>query len=351
MIVCVCLLGIECKSNNPHRRSVISALFERLQTAKNRFLSDLARIFTLRGSNQERVRRRYIRTQPSRYIIPEPTRHYVQIDEPVYMDHAHNSERNTEKGEERRGKSLNVRENQFFRNEYIHSRTYGTHRSHSHHGKIIQGPTNRKCLFQPFKYAQCCHNMYQGAGRPAYIARTPYVKYKVPYNRYDAPSDGYGVPLAPIQTVRPPYINSGYGQVQLGTARPPYVSDSYTPRPSFVVTRPPYVEDHHYNSPLYPPISTTSAPARTTTSQPPPCIELFTTTRFQIRSPRNSRYANPGQACQYIVVPGPDVCGLSITFSWFSLNTSQNCSMEYLDIEGNKLCGDLTGKTGQLSSN
>ena len=80
----------------------------------------------------------------------------------------------------------------------------------------------------------------------------------------------------------------------------------------------------------------------------PDLLSVFTSTRFLIKSPRGTRYPPPTQACQYLVVPGPGVCGLSLTFSWFSLNTSHNCTSEYLDISGHRLCGNLTGKTGVL---
>ena len=43
---------------------------------------------------------------------------------------------------------------------------------------------------------------------------------------------------------------------------------------------------------------------------------------------------------------GPGVCNLNLDLSWFFIKQTFNCTEEYLDVMGSRLCGDLTGKEG-----
>ena len=167
------------------------------------------------------------------------------------------------------------------------------------------------------------------------------------------------------------HSNHGYTHGQnswrhVGSGRPNY-ADDYTTidhlhneeciRDS--VVRPPYIQDD-YSAPLapvvnvhqphstWPPTTSTTGylpPKKTTTSpDQQPCIEVFTTHNFQIKSPRSVRHSNSD--CQYIVVPAPDSCGLLLSFSWFHLKASTECQDEFFDISRKRLCGNQTGKKG-----
>ena len=50
--------------------------------------------------------------------------------------------------------------------------------------------------------------------------------------------------------------------------------------------------------------------------------------------------------CRYVVVPGPDTCGLTLRLSFFHLLDSPYCGQESLQLAGQRLCGDHTGEEG-----
>ena len=189
-------------------------------------------------------------------------------------------------------------------------------------------------------------------------------------------SDDYGGALAPViksnqyggpvyQVISRPNYSEKYGYnerpvydygTHYGGGRPLYTEDHYQPQ---YYQAPPacscsqdyqhFPPNNHLVSPppLPPPVVTTTPTTTTaTTSRPSPCLELHTTLEFTLESPGLSV---PGSQCEFIILPGENVCSLSLTFTWFFLPSSLNCTQEFLQISGNKLCGELTGRQGQAS--
>ena len=175
-------------------------------------------------------------------------------------------------------------------------------------------------------------------------------------------SNEYGAPLSPVIS-RPNYpaqswYNQGplndYNSHHYGGGRPLYTEDQYQyypplppgpPGPPACSCNENYQQyPPHYNvvQPTLPPQP--PAPVTTTTSRPEPCLELYTTLEFQLESPEMS--VAPGSQCEFIILPANNVCSLSLTFSWFFLPSSLNCTEEFLQIGDNRLCGQLTDRQG-----
>ena len=89
---------------------------------------------------------------------------------------------------------------------------------------------------------------------------------------------------------------------------------------------------HHTTS------STTPAP------EPEQCLHVLTSPQFQLQSPSHTN----SRDCDYVIIPLNDVCSIFLTFSWFILKDSPNCTDEYLEIMGNKLCGNLSGQKSKF---
>ena len=150
-------------------------------------------------------------------------------------------------------------------------------------------------------------------------------------------SDQYGAPRAPVIS-RPNYSDQ-YGAPRAPVISRPNYSDQYMPvSPPGCWCEPPTYPVTTSSQPPPPPVTTPPPP-------PSPCLQLFTSLQFKLEVPE---YSLPGSDCEFIVLPADDVCSLSLTFNWFYLKQSDNCTEEYLEIGGNKLCGDLTGKEVNL---
>ena len=67
---------------------------------------------------------------------------------------------------------------------------------------------------------------------------------------------------------------------------------------------------------------------------------------YNINRRREGEWPGGGAECEYIILPGPGVCNLNLDLSWFFIKQTFNCTEEYLDVMGSRLCGDLTGKEG-----
>lgn len=74
------------------------------------------------------------------------------------------------------------------------------------------------------------------------------------------------------------------------------------------------------------------------------CNKLYTTTTFEIKSPHYPTYYPSNTVCQYRVAkvrrPGP-ICFLEVAFVNFELQDSFNCSKDYVNFNGIKVCGTL----------
>ena len=202
------------------------------------------------------------------------------------------------------------------------------------------------------------------------VPQTPVISrpaYSDDYGSPGAPvikSYEYGAPLSPVIS-RPNYEEQSwydlgprvdYGH-HYGGGRPLYTEDQYQYYPPLPPAPPAppacscnenyqeYPPNYNVVSPTLPPLP--PAPVTTsTTSRPEPCLELHTTLEFQLESPAVSV---PGSQCEFIILPADQVCSLSLTFTWFYLPSSLNCTEEFLEISGNRLCGQQTDRQGQSS--
>ena len=172
-------------------------------------------------------------------------------------------------------------------------------------------------------------------------------------------SDEYGAPVSPV--ISSPYypddkhgFNTGPGLEpgqHYGGGRPLYTEDRYQYYPpgppvcSCTDNYQPYPP--HYtlvSPPTLPPLP--PAPVTPGTNiRHEPCLELHTTLEFQLESPG---LTVPGSQCEFIILPADNVCSLSLTFTWFFLPRSLNCTEEFLQIGGNRLCGELTDRQVNL---
>jgi hypothetical protein len=89
VFVTLCFSGINCQNPNQKDRSILSNIFESLINAKNRFLRDISTVFSVirrRSYNRLKQRNGHVNTPRTENYQIVPSRHYVRIDEPVYLD-------------------------------------------------------------------------------------------------------------------------------------------------------------------------------------------------------------------------------------------------------------------------
>ena len=141
---------------------------------------------------------------------------------------------------------------------------------------------------------------------------------------YSPPDDGYGAPLSPV--VSAPCTCEDDNSVHIG----------YNPDDNS--------HNDYYLPPPSPPPPVTSSTPPTSSTAMSPCLHVFTSLQFDLESPSHSRAGE----CEYVIIPGDGVCSLTLTFSWFFTKQTLNCSDEFLDVMGTKLCGDLTGREGMI---
>ena len=137
---------------------------------------------------------------------------------------------------------------------------------------------------------------------------------------YSPPDDGYGAPLTPV------------------VSAPCTCEDDNSVHPGYIP------DDNYYLPPPSPPPPVTSSTPPTSSTTMSPCLHVFTSLQFDLESPSHSRAGE----CEYVIIPGDGVCSLTLTFSWFFTKQTLNCSDEFLDVMGTKLCGDLTGREGMI---
>ncbi|XP_065303751.1 cubilin-like [Dermacentor albipictus] len=74
-----------------------------------------------------------------------------------------------------------------------------------------------------------------------------------------------------------------------------------------------------------------------------PCEERHSHEEFQLWSPGFPESYASNQKCWYYIRRATDaVCGLELTFLHFELEQSDSCIYDYLDVDGQKLCGSIT---------
>ncbi|KAH8034263.1 hypothetical protein HPB51_022089 [Rhipicephalus microplus] len=74
-----------------------------------------------------------------------------------------------------------------------------------------------------------------------------------------------------------------------------------------------------------------------------PCEERHSQEEFQLWSPGFPEPYATNQKCWYYIRRATDsVCGLELTFQHFELEQSDGCVYDYLDVDGQKLCGSIT---------
>ena len=56
-----------------------------------------------------------------------------------------------------------------------------------------------------------------------------------------------------------------------------------------------------------------------------------------------------GAECEYIILPAPGTCSLTLSLAWFFLKQTPNCTEERLEVMGSRLCGDLSGREGGMA--
>ncbi|KAH9359952.1 hypothetical protein HPB48_022515 [Haemaphysalis longicornis] len=74
-----------------------------------------------------------------------------------------------------------------------------------------------------------------------------------------------------------------------------------------------------------------------------PCEERHSQEEFQLWSPGFPEPYASNQKCWYYIRRATDaVCGLELTFLHFDLEQSDGCVYDYLDVDGQKLCGSIS---------
>ncbi|XP_035210870.1 cubilin-like isoform X2 [Stegodyphus dumicola] len=72
------------------------------------------------------------------------------------------------------------------------------------------------------------------------------------------------------------------------------------------------------------------------------CDQSFGLEEFAIYSPNHPLYYPTDVHCRYVVIrSSSDICGLEVTFVNFDLEDYYRCQRDYLDIDGERLCGIL----------
>ena len=90
MFVTLCLSGMVCQNPKHKDRSIFSNIFESLINAKNRFIRDITSVFSERrrrkGYNRLKQSNHHVNNPQTENYQNVPSKHYVRIDEPVYLD-------------------------------------------------------------------------------------------------------------------------------------------------------------------------------------------------------------------------------------------------------------------------
>ncbi|KAM7303384.1 cubilin-like [Ixodes scapularis] len=87
--------------------------------------------------------------------------------------------------------------------------------------------------------------------------------------------------------------------------------------------------------------------------QPPPqqqkCDKIFTSRLFDIRSLGYPRGYPNDLDCKYIVFQvSHDICSLELTFLDFDIEKNQECSADFLELDGERVCGSLPPDSKKL---
>lgn len=74
----------------------------------------------------------------------------------------------------------------------------------------------------------------------------------------------------------------------------------------------------------------------------PSCDRLYALAEFSIESPGHPSPYLGGLECNYFVRRlSTEICSLAVTFQIFDLAESPNCFFDYLEIDGEKICGHI----------
>ncbi|GBN37502.1 hypothetical protein AVEN_56954-1, partial [Araneus ventricosus] len=72
------------------------------------------------------------------------------------------------------------------------------------------------------------------------------------------------------------------------------------------------------------------------------CDQSFGLEEFTIYSPNHPLPYPTEVHCRYVVIrSSSDICGLEVTFVSFDIEDYYQCQKDYLDIDGERLCGAL----------
>ncbi|XP_022251869.1 cubilin-like, partial [Limulus polyphemus] len=78
------------------------------------------------------------------------------------------------------------------------------------------------------------------------------------------------------------------------------------------------------------------------------CNKKFTAQEFEITSVNYPNNYNDNLNCRYTIVQHSDlICRLELTFEDFNIQESPGCSDDYLEVDGDRLCGQLRANTRQ----
>ncbi|GFQ67276.1 uncharacterized protein TNCT_401211 [Trichonephila clavata] len=76
------------------------------------------------------------------------------------------------------------------------------------------------------------------------------------------------------------------------------------------------------------------------------CDQSFGLDEFTIYSPNHPVHYPTDVHCRYVIIrSSSDVCGLEVTFITFDLEDYYQCQRDYLDIDGERLCGMLPSQS------
>ncbi|KAG8192599.1 hypothetical protein JTE90_015232 [Oedothorax gibbosus] len=76
------------------------------------------------------------------------------------------------------------------------------------------------------------------------------------------------------------------------------------------------------------------------------CDQSFGLDDFTIHSPGHPLHYPTDVQCRYVVIrSGSEVCGLEVTFTAFDLEDYYQCQRDYLEIDGERLCGALPSQS------
>lgn len=79
---------------------------------------------------------------------------------------------------------------------------------------------------------------------------------------------------------------------------------------------------------------------------PADCDETFQSSEFNIQSPNYPKnYINQANCKYRIIRQSDDICSLNFTFISFDVESSENCQYDYMEINGQKMCGTIPSNT------